>query len=237
MGPSQALERPLKGIHFGGYVPAARQIYPSTEAPRSSQDCTQYERKVSQHCSKKLQHAPKSAQAGPRKHEIGIPLASFWEDVSAFVALGLPPHASWPLVSCGYNAHSYLESALSDAGPRDALGHFGPPQSGPVGPERSSYSSSSVLLFTPSSPSTSGALSQGPDKAPREAQEESTRSHASALLGAHVGALLRPSRGPPMSQRAPIGLQEWPKEGSRRARDYGLRPSLPPCLSRGSAWS
>ena len=127
LGPSQALERPLKGIHFGGYVPAARQIYPSTEAPRSFQDCTQYERKVSQHCSKKLQHAPKSAQAGPRKHEIGIPLASFWEDVSAFVALGLPPHTSWPLVSCRYNPHSYLESALSDAGPRDALGHFGPP--------------------------------------------------------------------------------------------------------------
>ena len=118
MGPSQALERPLKGIHFGGYVPAARQIYPSTEAPRSSQDCTQYERKVSLHCSKKLQHAPKSAQAGPRKHEIGIPLASFWEDVSAFVALGLPPRA-------------YLESALSDAGPREAPGHFGPPPTPP----------------------------------------------------------------------------------------------------------
>ena len=116
--------------------------------------------------------------------------------------------------------------------PQDTLAHLRP-----IGPERSSYSYSSVVLLTPPSSSTSGALSQGPDKAPREAQEESTRSHASALLGAHVGALLRPSRGPPMSQRAPIGLQEWPKEGSRRARDYGLRPSLPPCLSRGSAWS
>ena len=180
MGPSQALERPLKGIHFGGYVPAARQIYPSTEAPRSSQDCTQYERKVSQHCSKKLQHAPKSAQAGPRKHEISIPLASFWEDVSAFVALGLPPHTSWPLVSCRYNAHSYLESALSDAGPREAPGHFGPrTEMGQLAPSG---------LPTPTPPSFSSPLPRPPlpvpsrrapirlQGRPRRSQREVTRA-------------------------------------------------------------
>ena len=167
LGPSQALERPLKGIHFGGYVPAARQIYPSTEAPRSSQDCTQYERKVSQHCSKKLQHAPKSAQAGPRKHEIGIPLASFWEDVSAFVALGLPPHA-------------YLESALSDAGPREAPGHFGPrTEMGQLAPSG---------LPTPTPPSFSSPLPRPPlpvpsrrapirlQGRPRRSQREVTRA-------------------------------------------------------------